>query len=77
VRVTPAPSHGKFVGQRDNAPRFITGPSNILPQGYGSRPSNEFKPVQTNGQPVSKGRGSLQFQFKIYRPNVIPSPADH
>jgi outer membrane biosynthesis protein TonB len=36
----------------------------------------KFKPVQTNGQPVSK-EWILQFQFKKSGTNVIPSPADH
>jgi len=36
----------------------------------------KFKPVQTNGQPVSR-EWILQFQFKKSGTNVIPSPADH
>jgi TonB family protein len=36
----------------------------------------KFKPVQTNGQPVSR-EWILQFQLKKSGTNVIPSPADH
>jgi len=36
----------------------------------------KFKPVQTDGQPVSR-EWILQFQFKNSGTNIIPSPAAH